>query len=145
MKEEITIPGHGRPDLILNRGKRTIACEISATTPPEMEADHIRLRLKAGFGHIAVVSANRRKLKLIGESFLRLGVDADISKVGFYTPQEFITQLFNWAADDPEGGAIERGQPQKRRDMQNSSQLSDEERRQRHKEELEKLTKALKR
>ena len=145
VKEEITIPGHGRPDLILNRGKRTIACEISATTPPEMEADHIRLRLKAGFGHIAVVSANRRKLKLIGESFLRLGVDADISKVGFYTPQEFITQLFNWAADDPEGGAIERGQPQKRRDMQNSSQLSDEERRQRHKEELEKLTKALKR
>ncbi|HEV2436924.1 MAG TPA: type IV secretion system DNA-binding domain-containing protein [Verrucomicrobiae bacterium] len=145
VREEITIPGHGRPDLILTRGKRSLACEINATTRPETEADHIRLRLKAGFSHVAVVSLNRRSLQLIKEAYLRLGANADVSKVGFYTPQEFITQLFNWAADDPEGGAIQRGQPVKRKDMPNSSQLSDEERKQRHKDELEKLIKAMKR
>jgi hypothetical protein len=145
VKEEITIPGHGRPDLILTRGKRSLVCEINATTRPETEADHIRLRLKAGFRHVAVVSLNHRSLELIEEAYLRLGADADISEVGFYMPDEFKGQLFNWAADDPEGGAIERGQPVKRKDMSNSGRLSDEEPRQRHKEELEKLTKALKR
>ncbi len=143
-KEEITIPEFGRPDLILTRGKRSLACEINATTRPETEADHIRLRLKAGFSHVAVVSLNRRSLQLIKEAYLQLGVNADISKVGFYTPEEFKAQLFNWAADDPEGGAVERGQPVKRKDMSNSGQLSDEERRKRHKDELEKLIKAMK-
>jgi hypothetical protein len=144
VREEITIPGHGRPDLILTRGKRSLVCEINATTRPETEADHIRLRLKAGFSHVAVVSLNRRSLQLIEEAYLRLGAEADISKVGFYTPEEFITQLFNWAADDPEGGAIERDQPVKRKDMTNSGQLSKEQQALRHKEELEKLTKAMK-
>jgi hypothetical protein len=145
VKVEKGIPGHGRPDLTLTRGKRSIACEINVTSRPETEADHIRLRLKAGFSHVAVVSANRRSLQLIKEAYLRLGVEADISKVGFYTPKEFITQLFDWAADDPEGGAIERSQPRRRQAMPNAGQLSDEERSKRHKEELEKLRKAMKR
>lgn len=144
VREEITIPGHGRPDLILTRGKRSLVCEINATTRPETEADHIRLRLKAGFSHVAVVSLNRRSLQSIKEAYSQLGVYVDISKIGFYTPAEFKAQLFNWAADDPEGGAIERGKPVKRKDMPNSGQLSDEERKQRHKVELQKLMKALK-
>ncbi len=143
VREEIAISGHGRPDLILTRGKRSLVCEINATTRPETEADHIRLRLKAGFNHVAVVSLNRRSLKLIEEAYLRLGAETDISKVGFYTPEEFKAQLFNWATDDPEGGAIERGQPAKRKGMSNSGQLSPEQQALRHKEELEKLTKAM--
>jgi hypothetical protein len=145
VREEITIPGYGRPDLILKRGKRSLVCEINATTRPETEADHIRLRLKARFPYVAVVSLNRRSLKLIEEAYLRLGPDADTSKVGFYTPEEFKDQLFKWAADDPEGGAIESGQPVKRKVLSNYGQLSPEQRAQRHMEELEKLTKALKR
>ena len=109
---EASIPLHGRIDLILTRGKRSIACEISVTTPAEKEADHIRLRLKAGFQQVAVISANRRKLILIQEAYLRL--DKDLSKVGFYTPKEFSAQLFDWATDDPEGGKIEKGKPRKR-------------------------------
>jgi hypothetical protein len=144
VSEEITIPGHGRPDLILRRGKRSLVCEINATTRPETEADHIRLRLKAGFSHVAVVSLNRRSLQFIKEAFLQLGLNADISKVGFYTPEEFKSLLFNWASDDPEGGAIERGQPVKRKDMPSSGHLTKEQQAQRHKEELEKLIKAMK-
>jgi hypothetical protein len=145
VREEITIPGHGRPDLILTRGKRSLVCEINATTRPETEADHIRLRLKAGFPYVAVVSLNRRSLQLIETAYLRLGADADISKVGFYIPEEFKAQLFNWASDDPEGGAIERGRPVKRMVLSDSGQLSPEQLALRYKEELEKLTKALKR
>ena len=110
---EKSIPQHGRIDLVLTRGSRSIACEISVTTPPEKEADHIRLRLKAGFQQIAVISANRRKLNLIQEIFLKQGGNKDASKVGFYTPKEFFAQLFSWAADDPEGGKVEKGKPKK--------------------------------
>jgi hypothetical protein len=110
---EISIPQHGRIDLILTRGGKSIACEISVTTPPEKEADHIRLRLKAGFQHVAVISANRRKLNLIQAAYLKQSSNKDASKVGFYTPKEFFAKLFTWAADDPEGGIIEKGKPKK--------------------------------
>jgi hypothetical protein len=41
VKPEESIPEHGRPDLILTRGKRSFVCEINATTRPETEADHM--------------------------------------------------------------------------------------------------------
>lgn len=110
---ETSIPQHGRIDLVLTRGGRSIACEISVTTPPEKEADHIRLRLKAGFKHVAVISANRRKLHLIQEVYLKRNGNKDVSKVGFYSPKEFFAQLFTWATDDPAGGKIEKGKPKK--------------------------------
>ena len=83
------------------------------TTPAEKEADHIRLRLQAGFHHVAMISANRQKLNRIRETFFKSGHDAEDSKVGFYTPEEFVTQLYGWAADDPEGGLLEKGKPKK--------------------------------
>jgi hypothetical protein len=110
---ETPIPQHGRPDLILTRGKLSIACEISVTTQPAIEADHIHLRLKAGFNHVAVVSNNRRKLKLIEAAFLQLKPGAGLAKVGFYSPDEFLDQLSDWALDDLEGGAVERAKPRK--------------------------------
>jgi hypothetical protein len=97
----------------LTRGRLSIACEISVTTPPEKEADHIRLRLKAGFKHVAVISANRRKLNLIQDAYLKQCGNQDAIRVGFYTPKEFFAQLFAWAADDPEGGKVESRKPKK--------------------------------
>ena len=111
---ETSIPQHGRIDLVLNRGSKSIACEISVTTTPKTEADHIRLRLKAGFKHVAVISANRRKLNLIQAAFVEQCGSKDVSKVGFYVPKEFFAQLFTWAVDDPEGGKVERAKPRKR-------------------------------
>ena len=110
---ETPIPQHGRPDLVLMRGKRSIACEVSVTTQPAIEADHIRLRLKAGFNHVAVVSINRRKLKLIEAAFLQLKPGAGTAKVGFYSPDEFLGLLSTWAMDDPDGGALEKAKPKK--------------------------------
>lgn len=107
------IPEHGRPDLILTRGKQSIACEISVTTHKTIEADHIRLRLKAGFTHVAVISQNRRKLPKIEAAYLKLIPGASLDKVGFYSRDEFLSRLSTWAVDDPEGGAWERAKPRK--------------------------------
>lgn len=112
--KEHSIPNLGRTDLVLTRGSLSIACEISHTTPPNIEADHIRLRLKAGFQRVAVISANRRKLNHIESAFTDLNGGKSSDKVGFYVPKEFFAQLFDWAAQDPEGGAHERSRPKKR-------------------------------
>lgn len=69
--------------------------------------------MKTGFTHVAVISANRRKLIQIQEAYLKRNGNKDASKVGFYTPTEFFTQLLDWAANDPEGGKIEKGKPKK--------------------------------
>jgi len=63
--------------------------------------------------------------------------------VGYYSPSEFITQLYNWASVDPAGGAIESAKPHRRQEPQNSGQLSDEELERRHKLGLEKLRKTM--
>jgi hypothetical protein len=110
---ETPIPQHGRPDLILTRGKHSIACEISVTTHKTIEADHIRLRLKAGFTHVAVISQTRRKLPKIEAAYLQLIPGATLDKIGFYSRDEFLGQLSAWAMDDPEGGALERTKPKK--------------------------------
>jgi hypothetical protein len=114
---EKDIPQHGRVDLVLTRGECSIACEISDPTPPEIEADHIRLRLQAGFQHVAVISSSRQKLNLIHAAYLAQDGNTDISKVAFYAPKEFIDQLFSWAGDDPAGGQLEREKPRKQDDV----------------------------
>ena len=142
---ETSIPQHGRIDLVLTRGNKSIACEISDTTPPEKEADHIRLRLKAGFKHVAVISANRRKLNLIQAAFVEQCGSKDVSKVGFYVPKEFFAQLFTWAADDPEGGKIEKGKPKKQIFNFNPSPEDIANRAEEEQEMLEDLTNLMKR
>jgi hypothetical protein len=114
VEPEKVIPGCGQIDLALTRGDQYVACEISDTTPAETEADHIRLRLKAGFKHVAVISNNRRKLNRIQAAYLKQSGNKLTSKVGYYTPKEIFAQLFTWATDDPEGGKVEKSKPRKR-------------------------------
>lgn len=123
----------------------TIACQVTVTTPVEFEGDSVLKFLKAGFNHIAVISINRRMLNRIQEQLEGSVPPDQKAKVGFYVPAEFISKLHDWAADDPEGGSVERGKPRKRKIDLISGQLSDSERKQREKVMLETLRKAMKR
>lgn len=136
--------GQGQPDLILTRGDRRIACEVSETTHVGEEVDHIQLRLKAGFGHVAVISRSRKKLTRIQETWLESALDAQIPKVGFYSPEEFISKLYEWAADDPAGGIAERSKRSKQKIDLGGGPLSEPERRQREKEWLEQIRRRMK-
>jgi len=64
--------------------------------------------------------------------------------VGFYSPEEFISKLHDWALDDPDGGKIERGKPRKRK-IEFTTSMTEEERRKRENEMLKKLAQAMKR
>lgn len=93
------------------RGDKKIVGQVTVTTPVKYEVESIEKFLKAGVTHIAVISINRKKLKLIQKTLGEAGGKTDM--VGFYSPSEFITKLFDWAADDPKGGEVEKAKPKK--------------------------------
>ncbi len=135
----------GRADIVLRRGNQTIICQVTVTTPVEFEAESVRKFLKAGIGHIALISINRRKLIRIQQTLEAVIPPDQIAKIGFYVPEEFVSKLYDWAADDPEGGAVERSKPRRRQNMLKAGQPSEVERNHREKEMLEALRKAMKR
>jgi hypothetical protein len=103
---------HGRADIVLQRGKRKIIGQVTVTTPVKYEVESVEKFLKAGVTHIAVISINRKKLNLIQQTLEEGGGKMDT--LGFYSPSEFISKLFDWAEDDPDGGEAEKAKPKKR-------------------------------
>ena len=110
--EELFPQVQGRADLVLRRGSLTIVCQVTVSTQVAYEVESLRKFLQARVPRIAVVSSHRKKLSQIQEA---LGNTVSPStQVGFYSPEEFVSKLYDWAADDPEGGSQERGKLRKR-------------------------------
>ena len=105
-------PIQARADIVLRRGKHHIVVQVTVTTPAEYEADSVRKFLKASFTHIAVISVNRQKLNLIRKALGASGEKPET--VGFYSPEEFMLKLSDWAMDDPAGGIAEKKNPHKK-------------------------------
>ena len=115
------------------------------TTNVEDEVAHIHKRLQIGFKLVAVISTNRRKLNRIQHVLTQGGSIEQPPGVGFYSPAGFISQLFNWVTEDPEGGRAERAKPRKRNMPLNSGALTEAERKLRQEEMLNNLRRVLKR
>jgi hypothetical protein len=141
-REKLILDGKGRVDLVLTRGKCTIACQICFTTRANHEVENARKCLEAGFSHIAVIFPAAKKLPGIKSAIRRAFSSAELDRISFYLLEGFIPQLTDWAKADPEGGAIEAAKPQKR-DI-SLGDLSAEERQIRERELLEALKKAMK-
>jgi hypothetical protein len=111
---EELLPSGRRVDVVLRRGNRLIACEIAGTNTVEYEAaTNITKCLEAGFGHVASICRDRKKLGRIQQRLAAMTPADETAKVGFYVPDEFISLLSDWAFADPEGGKIEKGKPKK--------------------------------
>jgi len=142
--EEHFPPIHARADIVLRRGKQFIIGQVTVTTPAEYEAASVQKFLMANFTHIAVISVSRQKLNRIRQVLIAAG--ANTKNVGFYSPEEFMTKLSDWALEDPEGGAAEKKNPHKNPNVNLSSHpLTDEERKANEKKMLEELKKKMKR
>jgi hypothetical protein len=143
--EEIVAGSQGRADVVLRRGNRAIACEITVTTPVEYEVLNLTKCLKGDFWHIAAISRNRKKLTRIQELLSETATPEQIARVGFYLPEEFISKLYDWAMDDPGGAIAERGKPNKRKIAFDTAQMTDGERRVREVDMLKSLAEVMKR
>jgi hypothetical protein len=143
-QEEAVPSGRGRVDVVVRRGNRTVACEISVKCPVKYEVGNIHKCLAGGFAQVAFISANRRKYELVRQLFLETATGDQAAKVTFYAPDEFISKLNEWACDDPQGAEVERGKPRKRKISIAGSLLSDEERRATEKGMLQHIKEAMK-
>jgi hypothetical protein len=90
---EKPIPG-GSVDVLLERGGQTIACEIGVTTPVDHEFGNVTKCLQAGFSQVAMISRPERLRKIAEAVSTALGTEI-ASRVGYYTPDDFITHLKN--------------------------------------------------
>jgi hypothetical protein len=142
--EEFVADTQGRADVMLRRGNHSIACEITVTTPVEYEVANLTKCLNGNFQHVAAISRNRKKLERIRELLIQTASPEQIARVGFYLPEEFISRLYDWAMDDPEGGVLEKGKPKKRKIVFNIAQLTGIERKQREDEMLKSLVEVMK-
>jgi hypothetical protein len=135
---------HARADLVLRRGRQYIIGQVTVTTPAEYEAASVQKFLMASFTHIAVISVSRQKLNRIRQTLIAAG--ANTKNVGFYSPEEFMVKLSDWALDDPEGGIAEKKKPHKNPNLNlMSNPLTEEERRENEKKMLEELKRKMNR
>ena len=94
------VPG-GQVDVGLHRGDVSIACEISVTSTPEYEAQHLAKCLRAGFTHVwAIAPDAKRKRAIEARAKERLGEEA--AKVSFLTTEEVAVLLEQLAEPAPE-------------------------------------------
>lgn len=85
--EELTEDGRGRIDVVLTRGERKIACEISVTTNRDHELANVEKCLAAGYAEVIVLAHDARHQKSLA-TFVGGNLEESIRrKVSFLTPE----------------------------------------------------------
>jgi hypothetical protein len=101
--------------------------------------------LEAGFQQVVVVCPNKTKLSRIREGIAAAFSAEQVSFLTCLRLDEFIGNFFDWAGDDPESGAIERGKRRKQQIRLDGGGLGEDERKQKESAMLQKLAEAMKR
>lgn len=143
--EEFVAGTQGRVDVVLRRGKRFIACEVSVTTTAEHEAGNIAKCLRGNYSHVAAVCSVRSKLAHIKELVNTSVAPEAAARVGYYRPAEFLELLPKWAEADPAGGVAERAKLRKQRICLGSAPMTVEDRKQREAQMLKDIAATMKR
>ncbi len=84
--EKTVLNGAGLIDVALEKAGRTLACEITVTTPIEKEIQNVRKCVEAGFELIAVVASDSKKLQKVETAIRGALLPPDLERVKFFTP-----------------------------------------------------------
>jgi hypothetical protein len=134
-----------RIDVVLRRGVRVIACEVTSKNEPADDIRNIEKCFKAGFVQVVIVSNKPATLLKVQElAKARLPAEG-LARVTFRLPDEFIKELADWAAQDPVGAAAELTKPHKSDVMLGSRGRTEAELREYQDAMLKELAKAMKR
>lgn len=91
--EHSILNGAGSVDLALSRGSVSIACEITITTSIDQEVGNVVKCLKGGFGSVAVVAVDTKKLSRM-EAAVTQSLGATVAaRVKYYLPDQLIEAL----------------------------------------------------
>jgi hypothetical protein len=99
IEKQLSKKSNEAADLLLQKGEIAIAIEICVATTVDHEFGNIKKCLARGLNRIASVSASPEKLKQIALA-VHAGLGAEeAAKVGYYLPDDFITELKRLAAE----------------------------------------------
>lgn len=96
--EKEVLDGAGSVDVVLEKGKQAIACEVSITTDAEQELGNLRKCLKANFEKIVLISPHRKLLNQVREAADPVISKEDLAKISFLTPEDFFGFMEEQAA-----------------------------------------------
>ncbi|MCP3995097.1 MAG: ATP-binding protein [bacterium] len=101
--------GEGSVDVALEGRERSIAVEISVTSSPNQELEHVRRCLSAGFDHVVAVSDSARNLGRLGELLEREINETERGRVQCLEPDSLFTFLGQLNADNAQAESSVRG------------------------------------
>ena len=91
--EKPVLDGQGSIDLTLEKPGHAIACEINVTSTIDYEVGNASKCLKAGFARVAVICPNADRLLRLAEAMKGCFSPDQVSRIGFYSPDDFISYL----------------------------------------------------
>ncbi len=91
-RERLT-PTRQKIDLSLERPGLFIGCEISFETTIDHEVGNVAKCIKAGCNHVAVICASEARLAKIRHAVAACLDAGEVSRVGYYLPDEFLLRL----------------------------------------------------
>jgi hypothetical protein len=100
-------------DVALKKGAKTLAFEISVSTPVEYEIGNIRKCLKAGFDTIAILCPERAKLIKIQQAVKKELSSDEIGRLRFCVPDEVSSLLLDFAAQSTSKETVSYGRKTK--------------------------------
>jgi excisionase family DNA binding protein len=86
--EKPILDGLGSVDVALEKGSRSIACEISVTTDAEHETGNVQKCLAAGYQEVILISSEKKLLASIRHALVAALSTAQYRQVRFLTPEE---------------------------------------------------------
>jgi len=107
--EKTILNGAGLIDVALEKAGRTLACEITVTTPIEKEIQNVRKCIEAGFELIAVVASDSKKLQKAETSVCASLTPPELDRVKFFTPDSLFAFIETLEARDVSKEATVRG------------------------------------
>jgi hypothetical protein len=87
--EKQILDGLGSVDVALEKDGRSIACEISVTTTVEHEIGNIQKCLAAGFGHVVLISSDRKAIAKARDAVSAAFGDEECTRVRVLAPEDF--------------------------------------------------------
>ena len=86
--EKPILDGLGSVDVALEKGSRSIACEVSVTTDAEHEIGNVQKCLAAGFQEVILISSEKKLLTAARHALVAALSTAQYRQVKFFTPEE---------------------------------------------------------
>lgn len=90
---EKAFEGLGQIDLVLERERLSIACEVTVENTIDYEVGNVSKCLKAGFAHVAVIGVSEEKLAKLQSAVSNSLAPDKATRVAFYLPDAFISEL----------------------------------------------------